>query len=164
MRSLKIIALLIISSGTLISAQAVGTVAKAGHKGAESMIHGVALDVDARPLPNVAVRLRNLKTNRVEQKSTSNHSGEFTFIAQPEIPYVVELTDQAGRVIAVGDVIVAHSGEVASALVAIPSRLPALAGVFGETAGSVISAAVGTGITALQSTLTPPPPPASPEQ
>ncbi len=73
--------------------------------------------------------------------------GEFTFVARPEIPYVVEVTDAAGRVIAIGDVVIAQAGDVAAALVSIPSRLPALAGVFSETAGSVVSAAASTGVT-----------------
>jgi hypothetical protein len=131
------------------------------------MIHGTAVDTNASPVPNAAVRLRNLQTNQVEQLSTANQVGEFTFVAQPEIPYVVEIADQAGQVIAVGDVIVAQTGEVAGALVALPTRLPALAGVFGDTSGSVVAAATGTGITKLESTILPvepPPPPASPER
>ena len=130
------------------------------------MIHGTAVDNTASPLPNATVRLRNLQTNQVEQVFTTNRVGEFTFAAQPEIPYVVEIADQAGQIIAVGDVVVAQAGEVAGAIVAIPTRLPALAGVFGETAGSVVSAATGTGITVLESTVIPepPPPPASPER
>jgi len=135
-------------------------------QGAQSMIHGTAVDNSASPLPNASVRLRNLQNNQVEQVSTANQIGEFSFVAQPEIPYVVEIADQAGQIIAVGDVVVPQAGEVAGALVAIPTRLPALAGVFGETAGSVVSAATGTGITALESTVLPepPPPPASPER
>jgi hypothetical protein len=167
MRSLKIGALMVAVtlSATLASAQvAAAPVTRVVHKGAQSMIHGVAVDVDSHPLPNVNVRLRNLKANKVEQKTTANLAGEFNFVAQPEIPYVVELADQTGRIVAVGDVIVVHAGEVAAAMVAIPTRLPTLAGVFGETAGSVISAAAGTGLTALQSTVAAPPPPASPEQ
>jgi hypothetical protein len=85
--------------------------------------------------------------------------GEFTFAARPEVPYVVEIADAAGRVVAVGDVIIAATGDVAAAVVSIPSRLPAVAGVFSDTAGSVVSAVVSTGVTVI-----PPPPPLSPEQ
>ena len=43
------------------------------------------------------------------------------------------------------------TGEVAGAVVAIPTKLPALAGIFGETASSVLSAVgpVGPGASAL---------------
>ena len=74
-------------------------------------------------------------------------------MAQPDVPYVVEIADQAGRIVAVGDVIVANAGEVAGAMVTLPSRLPALAGVFGDTASSVMSAATGTGLTVVDPTL-----------
>lgn len=130
------------------------TLTRAG-QATQSMIHGTAVDTSASPVPNATVRLRNLQSNQVEQVSRANQIGEFTFVAQPEIPYVVEIADQAGNIIAVGDVITAQAGEVAGAMVAIPTRLPALTGVFGETAGSVISAATGTGITAVEATVAP---------
>lgn len=113
----------------------------------KSLINGVAVDSTQKPLPSATIRLRNLETNAVEQIATTNALGEFTFVVQPNVPYVVEIADQAGRIVAVGDVIVANVGEVAGAVVALPSRLPALAGVFGDTASSVISAATGTGLT-----------------
>jgi hypothetical protein len=128
-------------------------------KGGQALINGTAVDNNATPLPNATIRLRNLQSNEIEQVVTSNHLGEFTFLAKPEIPYVVEVVDRAGRILAVGDVITAQAGDVAGAVVAIPSRLPAIAGVFGETASSVISAATGTGITVID-----PPPTLSPER
>lgn len=121
----------------------------------QSLIHGTAVDANASPLPNVLVRLRNLESRKIEQASRANDVGEFTFLAKPEIPYVVEVADQAGQVIAVGDVITAQAGDVAGALVTIPTRLPALTGVFGESAGSVVSAATGTGLTAVEATVAP---------
>jgi hypothetical protein len=146
------------------SPQIASTVAGRATPGAQSMIHGTAVDINGKPLVNAFVRLRNLQTNRVEQVSTANQRGEFSFVAQPGIPYVVEIADDAGQIIAVGDVVVVQAGEVAGAVVALPMRRPP-AGVFGETAGSVVSAAAGTGLTALQSIVTEPqPPPASPER
>jgi hypothetical protein len=79
---------------------------------------------------------------------------------------VVEVADQAGRVLAVGDVVAVRTGEVASALVTLPAHLPS-ASVLGATAGSVISAAAGIGVTTLQlatAARLEPAPPASPEQ
>ena len=125
------------------------------------MIHGRAIDRDSSPLPNATVRLRNLATGAIEKTSTANQLGEFTFIVKPEIPYVVEMADQAGQILAVGNIVTVQVGEVAGAVVQVPVRLPALAGLLGNTAGSVVSAASGAGITALQSNFEPPP--ASPE-
>ena len=114
---------------------------------ARSLINGVALDGDRNPLKHVRVRLRNLEINEVEQTAMSSERGEFSFSVWPDVPYVVELADRTGRVVAVGDIVRTNPGEVAASIVSLQSRLPALAGLFGETASSVISAATGTGLT-----------------
>ena len=125
----------------------------------EAVISGIALDSQSNPLPNAALRLRNLQTNEIEQSATSDRLGEFRFVVKPQVPYVVELVDRAGNVLALGDVMTTEVGEVAGTIVALPGKLPALAALFGDTAGAVISATVGAGITALQ-----PVPPVSPER
>lgn len=143
-------------TGAVPSAKALSTkpaLAARGARTVKSMINGVAVDVDKTPLPNASVRLRNLQANAIEQVTTANQLGEFSFAVLPDVPYVIELADQTGRIVAVGDVVIASTGEVAGAVVAIPSRLPALAGVFGETAGSVLSAATGMGLTVVDPAL-----------
>jgi hypothetical protein len=141
--------------GPLGPSTTLGFSTKDGH----ALINGTAVDNNSVPLPNATVRLRNLAVNQIEQVATANHAGQFTFVARPEVPYVVEVADRVGRILAVGDIITAQAGDVAAAIVAIPSRVPAIAGVFGETASSVLSAATGTGITVID-----PPPPLSPEK
>ena len=143
-------------------AQIIGTKAGRAAPSAQGIIHGTVVDINSSPLPRTTVRLRNLQTNQIEQISSANQMGEFNVAAQPEIPYVVEVADQAGRIVAVGNVILVQAGEVAGAIVFVPTRLPAVAGIFSQTAGSVVSAAVGTGITAFAAIH--PPTPASPER
>jgi hypothetical protein len=135
------------------SRESANAAARHAARNIRSLINGVVVDSDQAPLPNVTVRLRNLDVNEIEQVVTANGAGEFSFVARPNVPYVVEIADQAGRIVAVGDVILANAGEVAGAVVALPSRLPALAGVFGDTASSVMSAATGTGLTVVDPTL-----------
>jgi hypothetical protein len=112
----------------------------------KSLINGVAVNSDQTPVPNATVRLRNLAVNAIDQVVTANVAGEFTFVAEPGVAYVVEIADQSGRTIAVGDVVVASAGEVAGAKVALPSGLPVLAGVYGSTVSSIIAAAIETGL------------------
>lgn len=144
-------------TGGVQAAKAVGSkkpaLAARGARNIKSMINGVAVDVNKTPLPNASVRLRNLQANAIEQVTTANQLGEFSFAVLPDVPYVVELADQTGRIVAVGDVVITSAGEVAGAVVSIPSRLPALAGVFGETAASVLSAATGMGLTVVDPAL-----------
>ena len=163
---LKVALVGVVLSTSIVSAQQAvrtGTAVKASRQSAtaaaqratreiRSLITGVAVDTDQTPLPNVRIRLRNLEVNEIEQVVTANEVGEFSFMARPGVPYVVEIADQAGRIVAVGDVIMTNAGEVAGAVVALPSRLPALAGVFGDTASSVMSAATGTGLTVVDPT------------
>jgi hypothetical protein len=132
-----------------------------GPQTGQSMIRGAAVDADASPLADATVRLRNLVNSQIEKVATVNQIGEFTFAVRPETPYVVELADQAGHVVAVSNVVTAHAGAVATALVSAPLRMPASAGVFRQTAGSVIAAVTDIGLTAVGANAAPA---ASPEQ
>lgn len=156
---LKVALASVVLSSTIVSAQQAVPPAAAAIKSTpragriESLINGVAVDGDRMPLKRASLRLRNLDTNTIEQTTTTNEAGEFSFAVRPGISYVVEIADQAGRVVAVGDVILASVGDVAGTVVALPSRLPALAGLFGDTASSVISAATGIGLTVVDPAL-----------
>ncbi len=119
----------------------------------QSLINGVAVNSDQTPVPNAIVRLRNLGVNAIEQTITANELGEFSFVAQPGIPYVVEVADSSGRTIAVGDVVVANAGEVAGTKVSVPSGLPVLAGVYGSSLSSIQSRAIGSGLMAVDPAL-----------
>jgi hypothetical protein len=126
-----------------------------GPQAAASIINGVALAANNSPLPNAIVHLRNLDTKQIEQRSVTDHLGQFVFVVKPDVPYVVEIAGQAGRIFAASDVITTQLGEVAGAMVTLPAPLPAIAGIFRDTAGSVLSAVTGTGMTALDTTVAP---------
>ncbi len=117
-----------------------------------SMIQGQAVYTDRSPIAFANLRLRNTETGRIEQMTTANYTGDFSFLADPGAPYIIELVDEAGRVLATGSIIVANAGQTAGALVMLPTRIPTLAGLFGNTAGAIISSAASTGITAVTAT------------
>jgi hypothetical protein len=131
------------------------TVERALERAGQAVIRGVAVDAGARPVANAKVQLRNLASREVEQVGSANQVGEFSFVARSETPYIVEIADLSGRVLATSDVIVAHVGDVAAATVALPTRIVATTGLFTETAGSVVSAATSMGITAVEATVLP---------
>jgi hypothetical protein len=124
------------------------------------LIRGTAISADESPLPNQIVRLRNLDTSTIEQVATTDRLGTFSFIAAPETPYVVEIVDQPGHVVAVGQVVVARAGEVAGGAVIVPAAIPAYSNVFKSSIGAVLSALGGTALTALDAGG----PPLSPEK
>ena len=140
--------------GTVVEAAKPGnSVSKLAAGDTRSLINGVAVNADQVPLGDASIRLRNLRVNAIEQVDTTNELGEFTFVAQPGIPYVVEIVDPAGRVLAVGDVILIDAGEVSGTIVVLPSSRRTLAGGFSGMAIAVIAAAAGTGLTIIDPAL-----------
>ncbi len=130
-------------------------------KAGQAIISGTARDANAKPLANVTVRLRNVATNEVEQVVTTNQSGEFSLVAQPDTPYVVEVVDRNGRTLAVSSLLMVEAGDVAATILTVPAILPrsGIAGIFGESIAAVLAAAAWTGITVADE-----PPPLSPEK
>ena len=122
---------------------------------AASIINGLAMASNNNPLPNATVHLRNLETKQIEQRSVTNHLGEFVFVVKPNIPYVVEIAGQEGQIFAASDVITTQLGDVAGAMVTLPAPLPSMAGMFRDTASAVLSAVTGTGMTAIDPSLAP---------
>ena len=116
-------------------------------------IHGIALDSERRPLRDARLRLRNLELKAIERTATSDTRGEFSFPARPDTPYIVEIADSSGRVLAAGNVVTAQAGESAGTLVVLTSGLPVSGGLFTETAAAVIAAATGIGVTVVDPTL-----------
>ena len=113
-----------------------------------SMIAGTVFDPQSNPMADARVRLRNLQTGQIDQTAVTNRVGEFRLVAVPDIPYVVELADEDGRIVSISDVIIAHVGEVAATTLTAGTRLPAFARIFGNTAGTVLAAMTGLGVTA----------------
>jgi hypothetical protein len=164
LRTLRFVGLGVLLPMAVASAQVVrptpqlspgATVDLTSQKSGQAVIRGVAVDAGSKPVANAKVQLRNLGTRAVDQVGLANQLGEFSFVIRPETPYVVELADVSGQIVAVGDVIIAHVGDVASATVALPTRIAGMAGLFTETAGSVVSAATSMGITAVEATVLP---------
>jgi hypothetical protein len=143
----------------LAAADTTGSVSKDAIGPGKCLIRGTATTPDAVPVADKAVRLRNLDTSAIEQVSATNRAGEFSFIASSEVPYVVEIADGPGQVIAVGPVVVARAGEVAGSALVVPAAIPAYTGAFRSTAGAVASALGAMGLTTL-----PAAPPLSPER
>jgi hypothetical protein len=126
---------------------------------ASSVIEGVAVYPDRAPVPYATVRLRNLTTGEIEQVTTANYNGEFSFFAEPNVSYVAEIVDDAGRVLATGAIAAGQAGRTAALMIVLP-RTSSIAALFGNVAGAIVSAAAGIGITAVTATE----PPESPEK
>ena len=124
----------------------------------KSVVYGTVVDARTNPVAAATVRLRNLQTHTIEQVATTSGTGEFAFPALPDVSYVVELVDRPGHVIVVGDIVAAHAGEFSTSLLVLPASV-AGADLFHTSAGSIVLAIVGAGMTVLEA----PAPPLSPE-
>ena len=148
----------LVSAQTAVRVGPIGpspTVTTAAPGAGKAVISGTAVDAAQTPIPNATVRLRNLVTTEIDQTAVTGSAGQFTFGVRADVPYVVEVVDASGRILAVGDVVIPTSGDAVAALVAIPAKLPTFAGMFTDTAGTVMSAAVGLGLTTIQAGVMP---------
>lgn len=102
------------------------------------------------PIPHAPVQLRNVTSGRVEARAVTDASGRFVFQdVEGNATYVVELLDERGRVIALGQPFALAPGETVATFVRLAARAPWFAGLFDNTAAAVVSTAASLGVTAV---------------
>jgi len=114
-----------------------------------SVITGQVMDAARVPLPFARVRLLNLDSGAFISQTSTDHIGGFSFVLVSRGNYVAELVDRAGVVLAVGDPLTVEAGQTVGTIIVLPSRAPSFAGLFGNSAAAIVSAAAGAGITAV---------------
>jgi hypothetical protein len=124
-----------------------------------AVVRGVVWKADNSPFPNPKVRLRNLHSGRVEASAVGTEVGQFNFSQVEGGTYLVELVDDNGKVIAVGQTFRVDSGDTIATFVRLPAPQSWYSGVFGNTAAAVLAAASSAGLTAIGTQA----PPASPQ-
>jgi hypothetical protein len=143
-RSLGWIALILISlqMGAASSSHAASRPEK------EGVVRGIVWNSDYSPIPNASVRLRSIRSGRIEANSVTDADGRFGFNAERG-SYIVELVGDNNKVIAVGQRFQLDGGETVSTFVRVPPQRPWFAVVFSNAATAVIAAASSVGVTAL---------------
>jgi hypothetical protein len=116
--------------------------------GATSIL-GAAWNADNSPIPEAKLRLRNAITGRIEATTIGDAAGQFTFTGIEGGTYVVELVNDHGRVLTVGQAFVVAPGESVATFVRLGARVPWFAGFFENVAVAATSSAAGLGVTAL---------------
>jgi hypothetical protein len=112
---------------------------------------GTAWKADNTPIPQARLRLRNVTTGRGEATTTANGSGQFTFSNVEPGSYVIELINETGKVLALGQVFSLGPGETVATFVRLSARNSWLTGFFSNAATSAVTAASSLGVTALGS-------------
>jgi hypothetical protein len=114
-------------------------------------ILGAAWKADNTPIPHARLRLRNVTTGRAEAIATANASGQFTFSNMEPGSYVIELVNDDGKVLALGQVFSLGPGETVATFVRLSARNSLFGGFFTNAAASAVTAASSLGVTSLGS-------------
>jgi hypothetical protein len=127
------------------SAAAASTHPVDAHNG---LIAGFAWNADNSGIPGAKLRLRNVSTGKIAASSIADQLGQFRFEAAPG-SYLIELVDDAGKLLAVGQVFSVGAGESVATFVRLGNHVPWVAGFFTNAAVAAITAAAAQGVTAL---------------
>jgi hypothetical protein len=121
-----------------------------------TMIQGNALDSANGQMANAVVRLRDARFGRIVDTELTDGSGLFEFRAVDPGSYIVEVMGNDSSVLAASQILSVNAGEVVSAVVKLPFKLPAFSGILGanstETAAVIMTQAASSGVVAVVAT------------
>lgn len=158
------IALMLLSTAT--PGQAQGPQIGAGDTAATDvdasvvLVIGETVEGDGTPVPSTLVRIRSLDSGRIVADAISDADGQFAVSVPASRSYIVEVTDDRGRLLTVSDPFSPEPGRATLTTLVVKANNQPPLGLFGTTAGAILAAAAGAGVTAL----VPGGPPASPER
>jgi hypothetical protein len=130
-----------------------GRIVSAVHTDVRSTIQGNALDSTNGVLAGSHVRLRDARSGRIVDLTLTDRAGLFAFRAIDPGSYIVELMGTDQTVLAASQILNVNAGEVISAVVKLPFRIPPYAGVLGHSMSSaalVVATAAAAGVLATQ--------------
>jgi len=116
-----------------------------------STIQGNALDSANVRMSNAKIRLRDARFGRIVDKQTTDKSGIFTFSKVEPGTYIVELMSDDQSILAASELLNVNSGDLVSAIIKLPFRVPppALGGTAKSTAWIIATQALASSIVAV---------------
>lgn len=121
------------------------------HSSVLSTIQGNALTSTNGQLGNVVVRLRDVRFGRIVDSQVTDKTGAFAFKSVDPGSYIVEVMGTDRTVMAATQIMNINAGQAMSAVVKLPFRIPAFAGILGNTtpsAAAVTTEAAASGVLA----------------
>ena len=112
-------------------------------------VQGAAWAADNSPVARARLQLRNVVSGRIEAATIADDKGRFGFSGIEGGSYVVELVNDAGKILVVGNPFVIAPGETVSTFVRLGAKVPWFTGFFGNAAAAAATSAASQGITAL---------------
>src|SRR5215469_15409240 len=145
--SFGLLAIAAVTLGPVLVAQQIASVRTAARSAARTeafstTIQGNALTSTNGQLTQTFVRLRDARYGRIMDTVMTDKSGLFAFHAVDPGNYIVEImsADQTS-VLAASQMLSVNAGDVVSAVVKLPFRLPPFAGILGGQAATPTTAA-----------------------
>ena len=112
-------------------------------------IIGTVWKLDNSPVPHALVRLRNVTTGQVVMGAQADAVGRFTFVQVVPSSYVVELVDQGGDVLALGQTFAIGPTETVATFIRLGAQVPWYSGFFSNAAAAALASAASLGVTAV---------------
>jgi len=143
--------------GLLVVVVALGLVVAASAGQGTGKISGIARNAQDQVLPSVKVQLRNVDTGQLVATSRAGTDGKFEFTGLNPGTYVVEIVDDAGRIVGLSPATALAAGGAITGLLVSASAAGALAGAaaaggagafFASTGGILLLVGIGAGVTA----------------
>ena len=110
---------------------------------------GSAWNSNNSPIPHARLRLRNVVSGRLEGTAVADENGQFRFANVAPGTYAVELVNESGHILTVGDVFTVDSGETVATFVRLGAKVPWYTDFFSNAAAVAALTAASQGITAL---------------
>lgn len=147
-------AILVVAAGVSATASGPGPAGPPSRGGAigttsSTTITGVAWNAANAPLTGAHLQLRNVANGNVVARANADEAGRFAFTNLEGGSYVIEVVNDAGKIIGLGHTFAIAPGETIATFVRLGTKTPWFADFFGNAAGAVTSTAASQGITAL---------------
>lgn len=115
----------------------------------QGSIQGAARQSNNAPLPGAVLRLRNVITGKLQERTIADDAGNFLFTNVAAGTYVIELVTRRGKLLVVGQPFTVTPGQTVATAVRLGPKIPWFNGFFNSAASAVASSAASTGVTAI---------------
>jgi hypothetical protein len=112
-------------------------------------IIGTVWNRNDTPVATPRLRLRDATTGRIVQTTQGDSLGRFTFLRVPAGSYLVELVDQSGNVLALGQMFALGPLETVATFLRLGASVPWYTGFFSNAAAAALASAAALGLTAV---------------
>ena len=112
-------------------------------------VTGTVWHRDDSPVANANLQLRDLTRGQVVQATIGDQLGRFTFTSVTPGNYVVELVDDNGTMLALGQAFAIGPIETVATFIRVGAAIPWYDGFFSNAAAAALASAAALGVTAI---------------